>query len=157
LSEAKEVTLEPGTIRYRERSTGPTIVFVHGFLVSGDHWRKVVQELAGDFRCITPDWPLGSHELPLSQDADVSPTGFARLAADFLAALDLTTVTLVGNDKGGALCQMIIADHPERIARLVLTTCDAYDNFPPRILKYLMRLAYLPGFTYGMARASGQE
>ena len=92
--------------RYRERGTGEPIVFVHGALVNADLWRKVVPELAKDFRCIAPDLPLGSHERAMPADADLSPPGVAKLIADFIAALDLDNVTLVGNDTGGALCQL---------------------------------------------------
>jgi pimeloyl-ACP methyl ester carboxylesterase len=146
LGEVKEVQLQQGTIRYRERGTGEPIVFVHGALVNGDLWRKVVPDLSKDFRCIAPDLPLGSHELPLPPDADLSPPGAARLIADFIAALDLDGVTLVGNDTGGALCQLVVTRHPERIARLVLTNCDAYDKFPPSFFKYLFLGAHVPGF-----------
>jgi len=72
LGELKEVELAPGTIRYRERGTGEPIVFVHGLLVNGDLWRKVVPQLADRYRCITPDLPLGSHEIPMKPDADLS-------------------------------------------------------------------------------------
>jgi pimeloyl-ACP methyl ester carboxylesterase len=145
LGESKEVRLPEGTIRYRERGTGEPIVFVHGLLVNGDLWRKVVPELSKDFRCITPDWPLGSHELPMDQAADLTPPGLARLIADFIAALGLHRPTLVGNDTGGGLCQLVVAAHPERIGRLVLTNCDAYENFPPRMFRFLIWTARVPG------------
>ena len=148
LGERKEVTLPAGTVSYRERGSGEPIVFVHGLLVNGDLWRKVVPELSKDFRCITPDWPLGSHEQPLKPDADVTPLGVARLIADFLAALELDNVTLVGNDTGGGLCQLVVAHHPERVGRLVLTPCDAYENFPPRMFRFLVYTAHLPGGLY---------
>jgi pimeloyl-ACP methyl ester carboxylesterase len=138
LGEQKQVQLPQGTIRYRERGTGEPIVFVHGLLVNGDLWRKVVPELAKDFRCITPDWPLGSHELPMARDADLSSPGLARLISDFLTALEVERVTLVGNDTGGGICQLVVANHPERVGRLVLTSCDAYDNFPPAFFRYVV-------------------
>ena len=78
-----------------------------------------------------PHLPLGSHRIPLGPDADLTPRGVARLIIDFLAALDLRDVTLVGNDTGGALCQFVIDTDPERIGALVLTNCDAFDKFPP--------------------------
>src|SRR2546425_13371967 len=105
LGNQKEVQLPQGTITYRERGTGDPIVFAHGALVNADLWRKVVPELSKDFRCIAPDLPLGSHDRPLPADADLSPPAAAKLIADFIAALDLERVTLVGNDTGGALCQ----------------------------------------------------
>jgi pimeloyl-ACP methyl ester carboxylesterase len=91
-----------------------------------------------------PDWPLGSHELPLRLEADRSPAGMARLIADAMEALDLQDVTLVGNDSGGALCQMVVTRHPERVGRLVLTDCDAFDNFPPRMFNYLLWASRVP-------------
>ena len=74
LGQQREVQLQQGTIGYRERGTGEVIVFVHGALVNADLWRKVVPELAKDFRCIAPDLPLGSHDRPLPADADLSHT-----------------------------------------------------------------------------------
>jgi pimeloyl-ACP methyl ester carboxylesterase len=152
LGQEKQVQLPQGTIDYRERGTGEPIVFVHGALVNADLWRKVVPGLAKDFRCIAPDLPLGSHRRPLSPDADLSPTGAAQLIADFLAALDLQNVTLVGNDTGGALCQLVVTRHPERVGRLVLTNCDAYDKFPPSFFKYLFLGAHIPGFVGALAQ-----
>jgi pimeloyl-ACP methyl ester carboxylesterase len=147
LGEAKELRLPQGTIRYREVGdpAHPPVVFVHGLLVNGLLWRKVVPQLAGELRCIVPDWPLGSHDVPLNAGTDVSPGGVARLIADFLAALDLADVTLVANDSGGAISQLLVTRHPERIGRLVLTSCDAYDNFLPPLFRYLQLLARVPG------------
>ena len=145
LGEQKEVSLPQGTISYRERGNGEPIVFVHGLLVNGDLWRKVVPELAPDFRCIAPDWPLGSHEVPLGDAADWTPAGMAALIADFMAALELDDVTLVGNDSGGALSQIVVTRHPERVGRLVLTPCDAFENFPPKMFRYLGWAARVPG------------
>jgi pimeloyl-ACP methyl ester carboxylesterase len=145
LGDQKEVTLAQGTIRYRERGNGDPIVFVHGAFVNGDLWREVVPSLAKDFRCIAPDLPLGAHEPAMKPEADLSPPGLARLIADFIEALGLERVTLVGNDTGGALCQLVIANHPGRIDRLVLTPCDAYDNFLPTFFSYLTLTARIPG------------
>lgn len=125
----RTIQLPQGSVCYCEFGTGAPIVFVHGLLVNGGLWRKVVPRLVQHYRCIVPDWPLGSHQETLNSDADRSPLGLARLIADFLAALRLESVTLVGNDTGGALCQIVAAEYPERIGRLVLTNCDAIDAF----------------------------
>ena len=77
--------------------------------------------------------------------ADLSPPGLAKLIADFVAALELDDVTLIGNDTGGALCQLVVTRHPQRIGRLVLTPCDAYENFLPPAFRYLQGLARVPG------------
>src|SRR5687767_10119987 len=123
----KEIALPQGTIRYRDEGEGPVLLFVHGLLVAGDVWRKVIPELRAGHRCIAPDWPLGSHRVPMHEAADLTPEGVASLVAEFIDALGLEDVTLVGNDSGGAICQLVVARHNEegRITRLVLTTCDA--------------------------------
>jgi pimeloyl-ACP methyl ester carboxylesterase len=139
-----EVTLPQGTIRYTESGQGDPIVFVHGLLVDGRLWRKVTPLLPA-YRCIVPDFPLGSHRVPMNPDADLSPPGFGRMIADFLEALDLRDVTLVANDTGGAMSQITAANHPERIGRLVLTNCDAFENFLPPAFRPLQYAAKVPG------------
>ncbi len=147
-NERKEIRLPAGTIRYREAGSGPPIVFVHGYLVDGRLWDGVVDRLAGRFRCIAPDWPIGAQRVAMNADADLSPPGVAAIIASFLAALELEDVTIVGNDSGGAMSQILVTRHPQRIDRLVLTNCDTHENFPPGIFRTLPRLAKLPG---GMA------
>ena len=108
-------------------------------------WRKVVARLSSDFRCLALDLPPGSHTLPMPDAADLTPYGLAELIADALEALALEQVTLVGNDTGGALCQMVVTWRPARIGRLVLTSCDDRDNFPPRMFRYFKPAAAIPG------------
>ena len=140
-----EVLLPQGTIRYTDDGSGEPIVFLHGLLVNGRLWERVTERLAPDFRCIVPDLPLGSHSVPMDPDADLSPPGVAKLVVDFLDALGLDRVTLVGNDSGGAISQLVATSAPERITRLVLTNCDAYDNFPPKLFAYFKPAARIPG------------
>jgi pimeloyl-ACP methyl ester carboxylesterase len=127
------VEIDGATIRYRSTGDGPAIVFVHGVYVGGSLWHEVVARLDG-FRCIVPTWPLGAHADP-APDADLSARAAARRILGLLVALDLTDVTVVGNDTGGGLCLAALGcDHPglERIGRLVLTNCDSYEHFPPK-------------------------
>lgn len=152
-SRIREVKLRQGTIRYRDEGTGPVIVFVHGLLVNGSVWRNVAGPLASRFRCITPDWPLGSHGIPMNEDADLTPEGIAKIVAAFLEALDLRDVILVGNDSGGAICQLVVARHGDRVGRLVLTTCDAFEVFPPRLFDYLKVVSRIPGVMALLGRA----
>jgi pimeloyl-ACP methyl ester carboxylesterase len=137
LGPTREVELPDGRIRYHERGAGPAIVFVHGIIANADIWRHVVPGLSGRYRCITPDWPLGGHQLAMHEGTDFSLFGLADLVDRTLAALGLDDVTLVGNDTGGAICQAVAARHADRLARLVLTPCDAFDNFLPRPIKHV--------------------
>jgi pimeloyl-ACP methyl ester carboxylesterase len=148
------VELPQGTLHYRDEGEGPVVVLIHGLLVDGTLWSRVAPLLTGH-RVVIPDLPLGSHRTAMRPDADLSPAGLARLIADFMAALDLREVTLVGNDTGGALCQITAADHPERLARLVLTNCDAYQNFLPPAFRPLQALPRIPGALALMARVAG--
>jgi pimeloyl-ACP methyl ester carboxylesterase len=130
------IDLDQGRVEYRaagpEQPGTPPVVFLHGLLVDGRLWTGVAERLAGlGIRSYAPDLPLGAHRTPLGPDADLTPRGVARLVLDLLAALELTDVTLVGNDTGGALCQFVVDTDAERIGRLVLTNCDAFDKFPP--------------------------
>ena len=141
----EELRLSQGAVRYRDVGEGDPILFVHGILVNGALWSKVTSLLAGEWRCISPDWPLGSHRIPMSQSADLTPNGLADLVAEFVDRLDLGPVTLVGSDSGGAIAQLVATRHPDRVARLVLTNCDAFDQFPPRMFAYLRWAAFVPG------------
>ena len=155
LGDRREVELAAGTIEYRERGEGdPPTVFLHGPIVNGDLWRDVVPRLAEGRRCIVPDLPLGSHSRPMRADADLTPRGLARLVADFLEALDVSDVTLVANDYGGALSQIVMAEHPERLGRVLLTSCDSFGQLPPRLLKPLPLVARVPGAIAWAARAA---
>jgi pimeloyl-ACP methyl ester carboxylesterase len=140
-----KLELAQGPISYRDLGSGEPIVFVHGYLVDGRLWDGVAQKLASGHRCLVPDWPLGAHRAAMNPDADLSPPGIADLIADFLEALDLEGVTIVGNDSGGAMSQVLVTRRPERIGRLVLTNCDTHENFPPGIFKLMPPLAKLPG------------
>jgi pimeloyl-ACP methyl ester carboxylesterase len=147
------IELAQGRVRYRDRGEGRPIVFVHGLLVNGLLWRKVTARLEPEFRCIAPDWPLGSHSEPLAAGAEASPRGVANLIADFIEALSLSDVTLVANDTGGAIAQLLVTERPERIGRLVLTPCDAYENFLPLAFRPLQWAARVPGLLTGAFQA----
>ena len=139
------IELSAGTIEYDDTGgDGPVVFLMPGLAMDASLWRHVVRELRGDFRCIVPTLPLGGHRLPMRPGADLSPRGIGRLEAEFIERLDLHHVTLVGNDSG--LFQFAAAEHPERIARLVITSCEALENFPPGLPGRALGLAVkLPG------------
>jgi len=142
LGERRELELAQGRLEYFDRGRGPVLVFAHGWLANANLWRKVVEQLAASFRCITLDLPLGAHRVPMAADADLTPTGCGTLLADALDALGFEQVTLVGNDSGGAYSQIATAARPGRIARLALNSCETpYDEFPPPPFDGLPRAA----------------
>lgn len=149
----RTVELAQGTIHYREIGDGPPVVFVHGLLVNGELWRNVAPVVAdAGYRCLVPDWPLGSHPEPMRAEADLTPPGVAEIIAGLLDALDLTDVTLIGNDTGGALTQLLMVRRPERIARVVLASCDGLEFFFPKPFNLLPPLAAVPGSMWLLAQ-----
>jgi pimeloyl-ACP methyl ester carboxylesterase len=140
-----EANLSAGPIRYRDQGEGEPLLFVHGLLVNGRLWDPVIPLLSDGHRCIQPDLPLGSHTSPMKPDADLSPEGIARLLVELMDELGLERVTLVGNDSGGAISQLLAAANPERVGRLILTNCDMYSTFPPKLFAYFKPMARIPG------------
>jgi len=150
------IELPAGTIHYAEYGPrdGEPVVFVHGFAVDGRLWEPTARLLAEQgLRCVVPTWPFGSHRTPMKADADLAPPAAARIIGDFLAALDLDDVTIVGNDSGGAVTQMLVTSNPSRISRLVLTNCDSFENFPPGVFKLLGKAAKIPGSSWVLAQS----
>jgi pimeloyl-ACP methyl ester carboxylesterase len=151
--EPKQARTHLGTVEYRDIGDGPVIVFLHLVLAEASHWDKMPPLLADRFRCILPTLPMGAHRVPADDDADLSPNGLARAVADLLDHLDVKDVTLVGNDSGGAISQVVAMNHPQRLGRVVLTNCDMYDDFPPKLFAYFNLLPYIPGGMSLAARA----
>ncbi|TPG33631.1 alpha/beta fold hydrolase [Mycolicibacterium hodleri] len=131
-----QVKLQRATIDYRvlgpDDSPHPPVLFVHGILVDHRLWIDVAERLAHKgFRCILPNLPLGSHTIAVDESVPLTPVHLAEMIHEFIAALDLSDATVVGNDTGGGLCQLLVDSHPDDVGRLVLTNCDAFEKFPP--------------------------
>jgi len=127
-----KIELSAGTIEYKDTGgDGPVIVLLHGLMMDASLWDGPIADLSVDHRCVAPTLPLGAHRRAMHAHADLSLPGIARLVAEFLDRLDLRDVTLGGNDTGGALVQLLICDGAARVGRVVLASCEAFDNFPP--------------------------
>lgn len=141
-----KVELSVGPLEYEDTGgEGPVLVFLHGLMIDSSVWRNVVPALQAEYRCVTPTWPLGGHRLPMNPDADLSLRGLALLVDEFLERLDLRDVTLIVNDWGGA--QGLISEgRADRVGKLVLTPCEAFDNYPPGIPgRMIVRAMKVPG------------
>ncbi|MBJ7291681.1 alpha/beta hydrolase [Williamsia sp.] len=140
-----EIIVAEGTIPYRivgpAESDHPPVLFIHGVLADSRLWDRVADQLAArGYRCVLPDLPLGSHTTPLDEGATLSPRVVARIIRDLIVELDLADVTLVGNDSGGAFSQFVVHEFPDVVGRLVLTNCDAFEQFPPAPFKQVFAL-----------------
>lgn len=144
------VKLSAGTIEYDDTGGDkPVVVLVAGVAMDGSMFRKVVEDLRADHRCVVPTLPLGGHRYPLEPDADVTVRGLGRLIAELLETLDLQDVTLLGSDSGAFL--FTAAEFGDRVGRLVITSCEAFENFPPGLPGTgLWVAARVPGMTTAM-------
>jgi pimeloyl-ACP methyl ester carboxylesterase len=141
-----EVEVTAGRIAYQDTGgDGPVVVLIPGLLMDWKQWRKVIDELAPEFRCVSPSLPTGAHWKPMKPDADLTLVGMGRIVTEFLAAADLRDVTLCFNDWCGA--QVMIADGGmERVGKLVLVSCETAGNYPPGLAGFAAWLsAKLPG------------
>jgi pimeloyl-ACP methyl ester carboxylesterase len=150
--EIRQIELSAGTIDYVDSGgNGPAVVMLHGLMMDASLWEDVIADLESDYRCIAPTLPLGAHRHGMRDDADLSLRGVASLVAELLDRLDLNDVTLVGTDTGGALVQLLIRDGAARVGRIVLASCDAFDNFPPGLTgKALVLSGKLPPTMFGV-------
>ncbi|WP_377268019.1 alpha/beta fold hydrolase [Peterkaempfera sp. SMS 1(5)a] len=147
----KEIQLSAGTVEYQDTGRGPVVVLLHGLLMDASLWDGPIAELSADHRCVAPTLPLGAHRRAMGADADLSLPGVARLVVEFLERLDLRDVTLVGNDTGGALVQLVIREGTARVGRVVLASCEAFDNFPPGLTgRTLLLTGRLPAPMFGL-------
>jgi pimeloyl-ACP methyl ester carboxylesterase len=133
-----------GTIAYLEQGSGPVALFVHGVLMNSHLWRHQLAHLADVRRCIALDL-LAHGETEIAPDQDVSVAANAAMIVEFLDALGIDEVDLVGNDSGGGIAQIFAAWHPERVRSLTLTDCDAHDNWPPEAFKPFLAMATAGG------------
>jgi pimeloyl-ACP methyl ester carboxylesterase len=138
-------------LHYEDRGDGPCVVLVHGLFVNGSVWDPLMSLVVQEARCVVPDLPLGAHKTPMNKGADLSPPGLAAMIAEFIERLELEKVTVVGNDTGGAICQILCANRPELVDRLVLTNCDAFEHFPPGAFRLIEAVgAHVPGMIAGL-------
>jgi len=129
-----------GRISYAEQGSGPVALFVHGVLLNGHLWRHQLAELSDIRRSIAVDL-LAHGDTEIAPDQDVSVTANAKMLVEFLDALKIDRVDLVGNDSGGGIAQIFAALYPERVRTLTLTDCDAHDNWPPEAFRPFLAMA----------------
>ena len=147
-----KVRTASGNIAYAEQGEGPVALFVHGVLLNGHLWRYQLAHLSGMRRCIAVDL-LAHGGTEISRHQDLSVTANARMLEEFIDALHIDEVDLVGNDSGGGIAQISAASHPARVRSLTLTNCDTHDNWPPEAFRPFLAMAAdggLPGVLNAM-------
>ncbi|GAA2161358.1 MULTISPECIES: alpha/beta fold hydrolase [Glycomyces] len=147
------VDLSLGTVSYEDTGSGPVVLLLHGLVQSATVWRKVAADLAADHRVVIPTLPYGSHTIPLRPDAELTPHSTALLIGEFADALDLPRDTVFVENDAGRL-QQLAAERPDRVGRMVIAGCEAFDNYPPKAGGTLMAAAAkIPGGIRALALA----
>ncbi|MFG3340042.1 alpha/beta fold hydrolase [Glycomyces sp. NPDC048151] len=140
-----QIDLSLGTVSYEDTGSGPAVVLLHGLVQNATVWRDVAADLAADHRVIVPTLPYGSHAIPLRPDVDLTPRTTARLIGEFADALGLPDDTVFVENDAGRL-QQLAAERPERVGRMVIAGCEAFDNYPPKAGGTMMAAAAkIPG------------
>lgn len=144
--DAHSVQTRSGTISYVEAGEGPVALFVHGVLMNKHLWRHQIAELSDIRRCIAVDL-LAHGDTEITDDQDVSVTANAKMLKEFLDALDIDQIDLIGNDSGGGIAQIFAALNPERVRTFTLTDCDTHDNWPPEAFKPFVEMTIAGGLS----------
>ena len=129
-----------GRIAYIDRGAGPAVLFLHGFPLNSFQWRGAIDRLSTDRRCIAPDsMGLGYTEVAAGQA--VTPAAQVAMLAALLDELSVNNVDLIANDSGGAVAQLFVTRHPQKVRTLLLTNCDVEPDSPPAALKPVLDMA----------------
>src|SRR6202051_1177619 len=142
----RSVEIPSGRISYIEQGNGPVALFVHGVLLNSYLWRHQLAGLSDIRRSIAVDL-LAHGDTEIAPDQDVSVTANAKMLREFLDALAIDQVDLVGNDSGAGIAQIFAAMHPERVRSLTLTDGDTHDNWPPDAFKPFLAMAAAGGLS----------
>ncbi len=135
--------LRSARVAYVDDGAGPPILFLHGCPFSSHVWRRLIPVLRDEFRCIAPDL-LGLGDTETTHDADWALPAQTASVIELLDHLGLAQVHVVGHDHGGAVAQLLAAEHPTRVDRLVLINAEAFDNWPSADERPFIRATQLP-------------
>ncbi|MBC8025374.1 MAG: alpha/beta hydrolase [Steroidobacteraceae bacterium] len=140
ISRRRYIATPAGRIAYVEGGRRKAALFVHGFPLNGFQWRGALDRLSGIRRCIAPDL-LGLGFTEVAPGQSVAPAAQVEMLIELLDRLKIDAVDLVANDSGGAVAQLLLVAHPERVRTLLLTNCDAEPDSPPPALKPVLDMA----------------
>ena len=118
-----------GDIAYLRKGQGPALLLLHGIPSSSYLWRDVIDPLAATFDVLAPDL-LGYGDSDKRLDADLSIAAQARYMVAFMESIGVHQAAVVGHDIGGGIAQLMAADEPQRVARLILVDSVVDNNWP---------------------------
>ncbi|MFK2901555.1 alpha/beta hydrolase [Dyella jejuensis] len=129
-----------GNIAYTDRGSGRAALFLHGFPLNSFQWRGAFDRLSSYRRCLAPD-SLGLGYTHVADGVKVTPATQVQMLTALLDKLSISDVDLIANDSGGAVAQLFLTRHPDRVRTVLLTNCDVESNCPPPAVVPVIALA----------------
>jgi haloalkane dehalogenase len=129
-----------GEIAYVKVGRGPAALFLHGFPLNSFQWRGVLELLAPHRRCFAPDFLGMGYTRPAAR-SDMKPATQMRMLVALLDKLGIRQADVIANDSGGAVAQLLLARHPQRVRSLLLSNCDSEIECPPKAMGPVVELA----------------
>jgi haloalkane dehalogenase len=114
---------------YTDVGDGEPVLLLHGIPTWSFLYADVIPLLEPHCRVIAPDF-LGHGWSDRRDRFDRSLIAQTDAVLALLDELGIERVTVVGHDTGGGVALILAIDHPERVARLVLSNVVAYDSWP---------------------------
>jgi haloalkane dehalogenase len=139
-NERRFLSTSYGRIAYIDRGTGDEVLFLHGFPLSSFQWRGAIDRLSSGRRCIAPDL-MGLGYTEVAENQSVAPAAQVDMITALLDGLSIQKVDLIANDSGGAIAQLFMTRHRDRVRTALLTNCDVETNSPPAALLPVIDLA----------------
>lgn len=116
-------------VAYIDRGWGEPLVLLHGCPFQSFEYSKIIPSLAGQYRVIAPDL-LGLGDTIVRLDDDYRLPNQVRMVVGLLDRLGIDRAHFVGHDHGGAILQLMMSSHVNRLRSVVLTNVEAYDQWP---------------------------
>src|SRR5438552_9120816 len=130
-----------GDVAYLRKGQGPALLLLHGIPSSSYLWRDVIDPLAATFDVLAPDL-LGYGDSDKRLDADLAIAAQARYMVAFMESIGVHQAAVVGHDIGGGIAQLMAADEPQRVARLILIDSVVDNNWPVADIARLKEAAW---------------
>ncbi|MEM7727270.1 MAG: alpha/beta hydrolase [Cyanobacteria bacterium P01_A01_bin.45] len=112
------IKLSQGLLFWREIGQGTSVIFLHGSWNDGSQWVSLMEYLAKDMQCVAPDlFGFGESEYP---DLHYSIDLQLECLSEFLQALKLDRVVLVGDSLGAWIAASYACKYPQNVSGLVL-------------------------------------
>ncbi|WP_421656751.1 alpha/beta fold hydrolase [Leptothermofonsia sp. ETS-13] len=142
------IRLSQGLIFWREVGQGPALVFLHGSWQDSSQWMPVVEQLSQDYHCIVPDLlGFGESENP---DVHYSIALEVECLAEFLRALKLQQIYLVGHSLGGWVAASFALKYIDQVAGVVLLAPEGVQTWDRKDRWFWARLLLAPWADWGL-------